>query len=160
MLLEIRTETETVLCKKKTKQDIAFAVAAATAASPCLHQLPVVECCWATVHFMSHSETCIAYEEYKEYKKLFGGVPKWRTKQVLQIHVGVHEIWTKLCTICSQDCQELREGCTSQLTGTILASPFTFSSKPSTCQHNVAQKRHSESCQRCHGNGYGRCTTG
>lgn len=118
-------------------------------------------CCWMLLGDSSlHESFRNLHRLWRIQRATFWGVPKWRTKLVLQIHGGGHEIWTKLCTIRSQDCQELREGCTSQLTGTILASPFTLSSKPSTCQHNVAQKRHSESCQRCHGNGYGRCTTG
>lgn len=81
-------------------------------------------------------------------------------KLVVQMHDRVHEIWTKLCTIRSQYCQELREGWTSRLSGTLLASPFSFSCQPSTCQHNVAEKRHSEGCQNCHSNGDRMCPTG
>lgn len=66
-------------------------------------------------------------------------------------------MWTLLCTIRSRGCQELREGCTSRLPGTLSLIfwllLFTFSSEPSTRQRSVPQKRHSESCQSCHGNG-------
>lgn len=52
-----------------------------TAASPCQHQLPVVDFCWATVHFISHSESCIAYEWWSRLSGRFQNVEwSWRFK--------------------------------------------------------------------------------